>query len=499
MISRAEQWLHDGLSRALECGRGRRATELFVAPHGLRLLKAVTEICYFSAYGSYSTNAEFDAFISSLLRGLFSDERALNLMRFNQRCSTLFLLLANVAIELGALGKGQMEDILKLANIHADFGPERVPFRSLDLLYGLNNLGFQVDQAAWNSAIGCGCTGNARRLSFLSADDAYALTHTIFYRTDFGRQGDAFSGDVRTSIVASLERLCRYCLQVENLDILAECILCLSYLGCAAAVVDPLTAWIASCQRPDGSWQGPAKMDDALESLGVPSTECHFYNDYHTTLLALHAVHATAGSRPIRKRKRVIPIGRPFARSPLSEDALREMITAMSDPADICEVIWIAQALGFCFSNEIAALRAEITKVGVTSNSFRIRKLQFLFGESGARLGTYVPQSDPPCLPNSADSYEELVAYLWFTPHAREAMLRNAIAKYSFEPNPNLYVRCAALGTVWNLWDGDAEQEMSTVIDSFYSSRGLYLWSPQNDDFSTASGAIGRMLLNRRT
>lgn len=134
----------------------------------------------------------------------------------------------------------------------------------------------------------------------MTGDEAYALTHVLFYVTDFGRTR-LLLGD--PGEVARLREPIRVLLGVHlargSLDLLSELLLCASALG-GRGDGDPLVreGWhaLATAQRPDGAVPSPVHRPEVLSGLTGDRAAAYLFGTcYHTTLAA--ALAAVVGGR----------------------------------------------------------------------------------------------------------------------------------------------------------------------------------------------------------
>ncbi|MFD7313751.1 DUF6895 family protein [Streptomyces sp. NPDC059883] len=141
----------------------------------------------------------------------------------------------------------------------------------------------------------------------LSESETYALTHVVFYATDFGHRPLDLGGPEPT---ARLRETVRVLLGVHlargSLDLLAEMLLCEAALG-EGPVMDPLPGegWnaLARAARPDGAVPGPVHRPEVLAALqGDKATAYLFGTCYHTTTAAaLAATVRRDRKRPARR------------------------------------------------------------------------------------------------------------------------------------------------------------------------------------------------------
>ena len=181
---------------------------------------------------------------------------------------------------------------------------ERFPYSQLDLLNTLAAAGIEHESSAVEDAL-------AR--SFIAADptvvdtrdeDVYALTHALFFATDFGLRPAPWPArhDVARTIELVDALLMLYRLR-RHADLVGELICSHCCLG-VHETPELARAWehLAAVQRPDGSIPGPAGIQIPDLDDDDPAAEA-WMKSYHTTLVAALAgliveqVDGT-GSRP---------------------------------------------------------------------------------------------------------------------------------------------------------------------------------------------------------
>ncbi|MCX4970321.1 hypothetical protein OHA98_37295 [Streptomyces sp. NBC_00654] len=152
----------------------------------------------------------------------------------------------------------------------------------------------------------------------MTGDETYALTHVLFYVTDFGRTRRLLGGPGE---VARLREPIRVLLGVHlargSLDLLSELLLCAGALG-GRGDDDPLVreGWhaLATAQRPDGAVPSPVHRPEVLSGLTGDRAAAYLFGTcYHTTLAAALAAAArerrqgAARSAPGDPRQQVPP------------------------------------------------------------------------------------------------------------------------------------------------------------------------------------------------
>ncbi|MFI7408973.1 DUF6895 family protein [Streptomyces sp. NPDC049627] len=128
----------------------------------------------------------------------------------------------------------------------------------------------------------------------LSESETYALTHVVFYATDFGHHSLTLGGH---GTAARLREAVRVLLGVHlargSLDLLAELLLCTAALDEGHGTT-PLThaGWnvLAGAARPDGALPSPVHRPEALAGLSGDKAAAYLFGTcYHTTTAAVLA------------------------------------------------------------------------------------------------------------------------------------------------------------------------------------------------------------------
>jgi hypothetical protein len=177
---------------------------------------------------------------------------------------------------------------------------ERIPTRDLDFIHSLQKLGFEYSREDASQTYAKSLLSRHPSLYPLTTDDIYAITHVIFFVTDFGRMPGGFSeGDVGY-LSASLPRLLRYYLRKHNWDLVAELIICLQAVGLSRVPeYDHALGLLLSAQADDGSFPGPigdegGRLWGEAKEVAKSATDSwqRFHDNYHTTLVSIIAARA---------------------------------------------------------------------------------------------------------------------------------------------------------------------------------------------------------------
>jgi hypothetical protein len=166
---------------------------------------------------------------------------------------------------------------------------EEVPYRRLEIRYLLDLAGIDHDLPHYDTLYNETLLARAERASVLTYADAYSVTHTLFYLSDFGLRAPTFT---TPSEYARIERLveflaCRYVAQ-RHWDLAGEMLLCLGSLPSSDPSVLVFT-WLAlnRAWNRDGSVSGPWRSGamNVAQHEGNSRDEL-FRDNYHTTLVA---------------------------------------------------------------------------------------------------------------------------------------------------------------------------------------------------------------------
>ncbi|MGW2372988.1 DUF6895 family protein [Kitasatospora sp. NPDC001683] len=208
---------------------------------------------------------------------------------------------------------------------------ERVPFRQLDLLHTLELAGIDHGMPEANAVLPFSLLCADPSVLKLSDGDVYAITHTVFYATDFGRRTPRWpTGFDLPQAVELLEALSLLCRRKENADLVAELLCCLLCLGIRdSPETERAWAFLADVQEPSGRVAGPdGVLPPELEN-GDPEYR-GWATGYHTTIVAALAGHLARDAAVIRRPRPSPP--RSAGRGRL-EAAIRRAIAWLTDDA----------------------------------------------------------------------------------------------------------------------------------------------------------------------
>ncbi|MCZ7456930.1 DUF6895 family protein [Streptomyces sp. WMMC940] len=204
---------------------------------------------------------------------------------------------------------------------------ERVPYRQLDLIHTLYLCGIEHDLSSMDDVLPFSLLCRRPNVLKLADRDVYAITHTVFYVTDFGLRDPAWPRGFRPGEgVELLEALLVLAEARANADLVGELLCCLYCLGVTdSRAADRAWAFLESVQEGNGRVNGP-------EGVLHPGTDDgdgdfrHWAEGYHTTVVA-----ALAGLLERSPRRRTQPPPSPPAEDVPLRTPLRRAVMWLCD------------------------------------------------------------------------------------------------------------------------------------------------------------------------
>ncbi|MEU8918803.1 DUF6895 family protein [Streptomyces nigrescens] len=234
---------------------------------------------------------------------------------------------------------------------------ERIPYRQLDLLHTLELCDVPHTLPAVDDVLPFTLLCNRPNVVKLTDRDIYALTHTLFYATDFGLREPRWPrGFDPGAAVELLEALLVLTLGRQNADLVGELLCCLLCLGVRDSE-EGRRAWefLAAVQEADGRVNGPPGVVHPGLADGDEAYR-HWATGYHTTIVAALAALLDRSSRVVRRPRPSAPKPRPAVEQPLRRavvwlaDTSRRHAPAASLPAAAA----VAHAAGALEEPELA-------------------------------------------------------------------------------------------------------------------------------------------------
>ncbi|MCF3131045.1 hypothetical protein IPZ69_11835 [Streptomyces olivochromogenes] len=192
---------------------------------------------------------------------------------------------------------------------------ERIPYRQLDLLHTLFLCGIEHDLPAMDTVLPFTLLCRNPNVLKLADRDVYAITHTLFYVTDFGLREPVWpSGYDTGTAVELLEALLVLAEARANADLVGELLCCLYCLGVDdSEAADRAWEFLESVQEANGRVNGPEGIVHPEVDQGNEEFR-HWAEGYHTTVVA--ALAGLLSRSPLR-------LTRPRPATPATEAALK--------------------------------------------------------------------------------------------------------------------------------------------------------------------------------
>jgi hypothetical protein len=172
---------------------------------------------------------------------------------------------------------------------------EMVPFRTLDRLYFLRVGGLLKSSRELLHWYRKTTLGARKEAAVFNVDDAYSVTHTVFYMCDFG-YGSTLLGQTESArIVVTLQSLLIHSWRIQNWDLMGEVLASFACLGIGRADQFVREAETAYCEayRTDGTVppnrdaQRRQRKRSASQVDADAEANFYFRDCYHSTLVFL--------------------------------------------------------------------------------------------------------------------------------------------------------------------------------------------------------------------
>lgn len=297
-VDLAEEWIANCIRSGYLELEGETSKRFF------RKVKALCELSFLEYCVSNNPSKVLRAELSSHLVKMMESSKLLSLIRHNLEHSALFVPILIAYCEENSLSPEQAYDVETLVRLIYRHSKERLPFRQLDVLHGLYRL--TGDHFFYEELLARAQFTSLGKPEYpfdISPQDDYAITHTIFYVTDFGRQPWPSCLPPTPVIEDILDSLSYVAETDENLDLLAEYAMCRQYLQCKGGRLDEELKILRSNQNGEGIWFGPADLSAKLASENFEKSQYCFYQNYHTSLLAKHVLQEDNESLVIGTRE----------------------------------------------------------------------------------------------------------------------------------------------------------------------------------------------------
>jgi len=192
--------------------------------------------------------------------------------------------------------RSELQRLLGLRNVTR---VERTPTRLLELRYLLDLADLRHELPGWRALYRRTLAASRPVTESLEPSDVYAITHTVFYITDFGREpARALSGAERARLIQLTDELQEGMIRARHWDLVAELILTRCCLARAGSPGDS-AGWeaLARAQAAEGQFLSPAvrHLVESVSSEPHERQELMFLTSYHTCLVAVLAGAVAGG------------------------------------------------------------------------------------------------------------------------------------------------------------------------------------------------------------
>jgi hypothetical protein len=214
------------------------------------------------------------------------------------RVSNMFVPHVLLAVVLRACGLADdrarwlaLGELIDRATIQVS---ERPVFRTMELRYLLDLGQIPHRLPSYTSLVRRGILSRPLNVAYVTDADAYAVTHTLFYLSDFGSKPiSEISSSRREDVRWSVEHLLGMYAHSGNWDLVGELLLSCTCLGVgreASALYSVCWRVLSDAQWPNGGVPGPQYDPARAQNLeGVEQQSYVFEQCYHTTLVAVLA------------------------------------------------------------------------------------------------------------------------------------------------------------------------------------------------------------------
>lgn len=174
---------------------------------------------------------------------------------------------------------------------------ERLPHRNMDLSLMIEKGGFDIPFPSPESFFEQTLLARHPNIYYLNEADVYAITHTIFYYTDFKQRGNMLPSSDHHYLKKALPSLLAFYIRQGNWDLVGELLICLIILDISSDVfISELydLGWncFLGAQDAEGWIRGPQFLPEeyARITAAEDKAEYAFAKNYHTTIVGLIAV-----------------------------------------------------------------------------------------------------------------------------------------------------------------------------------------------------------------
>lgn len=251
----------------------------------LRLIKPLGELALTaSILGRFAKSQEWShGVLDYCWREFGEGDVLINLLAARPDLVIISTLYANFAS--AGFSNHRLESLLRYLSSSANTHSIEFPtWRRLDLYHGCAQLGLmnfpsQPELGTWLSGF--------PEPWMISEDTAYAVTHEVFYISDFGRLPSRINDEIRSYLRLWIPAWLRIYSCDTNCDLFAEFLM---VAACVGISHEGMWVDLQGCQNSDGFFPGPGQSAENLLSSQMPQERRIFLQNYHTTLVCLMAM-----------------------------------------------------------------------------------------------------------------------------------------------------------------------------------------------------------------
>jgi len=187
-----------------------------------------------------------------------------------------------------------------LVQLSLPLSVEVVPYRELDRLHFLHKSKLLARTPKLDLLFRSTTLARRNNSIYYSELDAYAVTHTIFYLTDFGQRAPSLSARQTAETGVLLQSLLVHFWRIKNWDVMGELIICTNYLKIPRdPVLADASAAFEQLLRPDGTVparqaHGPRGVGRRRAQGSGATISDYLRGCYHTTFVWILYVLSTA-------------------------------------------------------------------------------------------------------------------------------------------------------------------------------------------------------------
>lgn len=264
--------------------------------------KAFLELALLISYKNEITKGNINSEYTRIMDFIFriGTDPAYYYMLARDHRSLLLYAFTFVALEKCKLNVESFRWVIQ-RTLESDYviNSERIPYRQLDLQHFLYLFRKRKQIKIFKSIAKHTLLFSNFNVLELNESDVYAITHSIFYLTNFGFDGNTLIKN-KATIFYKLQILLDYYRLSDNADIVSELLICCTCIrGRSTKEVDAAWHYLSKKQVTDGSYVGP---DNIVNNKAEDSSYNYWKKSYHTTLVAVLAAFLERNN--LKKKKK---------------------------------------------------------------------------------------------------------------------------------------------------------------------------------------------------